>query len=99
MAAEATVEVLYSTGVVGIVRASSWEEAQAKASAMITAGLTVVEVSLSTPNAVQAICAVAADHPGAIVGAGTVCDPAAALAVIEAGARIIVTPFLQPAVI
>ncbi|MGH3714982.1 MAG: bifunctional 4-hydroxy-2-oxoglutarate aldolase/2-dehydro-3-deoxy-phosphogluconate aldolase [Micromonosporaceae bacterium] len=85
--------------VVGILRADSGEAARRAGEALIAGGLTVVEVSLTTPDAVDTIKALAAGYPDATIGAGTVLDEASARLSILAGARFLVSPTVAPAVI
>ena len=61
------------------------------AEALVGGGLPVLEVTLRTPAALDAIRAMRA-VPGAIVGAGTVLDPAQLAAAIDAGAQFAVSP-------
>ena len=63
------------------------------AEALVAGGLTVLEVTLRTPAALDAIRAMKA-VPGAIVGAGTVTSPDQFAAAIDAGAEFIVSPGL-----
>ncbi|GGE10055.1 ketohydroxyglutarate aldolase [Polymorphobacter glacialis] len=63
------------------------------AEALVAGGLPVLEVTLRTPAALE-IIAEMAKVPGAIVGAGTVLNPADLAAAIAAGARFIVSPGL-----
>lgn len=63
------------------------------AEALVAGGLPVLEVTLRTPAALDVIAAMAR-VPGAIVGAGTVLNPADLNAAITAGARFIVSPGL-----
>ena len=65
----------------------------ALAETFVGAGLPVLEVTLRTPVALDAIRAMA-EVPGAIVGAGTVLNPAQLDQAIEAGSRFIVSPGL-----
>jgi 2-dehydro-3-deoxyphosphogluconate aldolase/(4S)-4-hydroxy-2-oxoglutarate aldolase len=67
---------------------------------LIAAGLGAVEVSLTTPGALDAIEQLAAEAPpGVVIGAGTVIDAAAAQAAIRCGARLLVSPIVAPDVI
>ncbi len=61
-------------------------------------GLRVLEITLTTPGALEAIAELSRDD-GLIVGAGTVLDPGSALAVAQAGGRFAMSPVLQPEVI
>jgi 2-dehydro-3-deoxyphosphogluconate aldolase/(4S)-4-hydroxy-2-oxoglutarate aldolase len=63
------------------------------AEALIAGGLPLLEVTLRTPAALEVIAEMA-KVPGAIVGAGTVLNPADLAASIEAGAKFIVSPGL-----
>jgi 2-dehydro-3-deoxyphosphogluconate aldolase / (4S)-4-hydroxy-2-oxoglutarate aldolase len=63
------------------------------ATALVAGGLPLLEVTLRTPAALQVIAEMAR-VPGAIVGAGTVLNPADLDAALAAGARFIVSPGL-----
>ena len=63
------------------------------AETLVEAGLPVIEVTLRTPGALDAIRAMAG-VAGAIVGAGTVLDEAQLARAIDAGSRFIVSPGL-----
>ncbi|WP_043639417.1 bifunctional 4-hydroxy-2-oxoglutarate aldolase/2-dehydro-3-deoxy-phosphogluconate aldolase [Nonomuraea candida] len=85
--------------VFGIVRSAGPQEAVAAAEAVLDAGLRAVEVALTTPRALTAVARLTETRPGALVGAGTVLDAAAARAAVEAGARFLVSPSLSAEVI
>jgi len=65
----------------------------ALAETLVGAGLPVIEVTLRTAGALDAIRAMA-DVEGAVVGAGTVLDEAQLAQAIDAGAQFIVSPGL-----
>lgn len=65
----------------------------ALAETFVAAGLPVIEVTLRTSNALDAIRAMAR-VPGAIVGAGTVLDEAQLAQAVDAGSRFLVSPGL-----
>lgn len=69
------------------------EQAVAIGTALVQGGLKVLEVTLRTPRALEAMAAMAAIE-GAIVGAGTVLDEAQLDQALEAGAKFIVSPGL-----
>lgn len=69
------------------------EHAVPIAEALVAGGLPVLEVTLRTPVALDAIAAMK-EVPGAIVGAGTVLDPAQLRGALAAGAEFIVSPGL-----
>lgn len=90
---EQTVSRLRDTGVIPIIRAPSADVALPVAEALFQAGLTVVEITLTVPNAIDAIRQVAKLLAGKmLIGAGTVTDADAANRAIDAGAEFIVTP-------
>lgn len=66
------------------------------AEALVAGGLPVLEVTLRTPCALDAIRAMR-KVPGAVVGAGTVLNPRDLDAALEAGSEFIVSPGLTPA--
>ncbi|MFJ4919432.1 bifunctional 4-hydroxy-2-oxoglutarate aldolase/2-dehydro-3-deoxy-phosphogluconate aldolase [Streptomyces sp. NPDC088725] len=62
------------------------------ARALVAGGLPAIEVTLRTPAALDAIRAIAAEVPDAVVGAGTVITPTAVAESVSAGARFLVSP-------
>ncbi|HWM37877.1 MAG TPA: bifunctional 4-hydroxy-2-oxoglutarate aldolase/2-dehydro-3-deoxy-phosphogluconate aldolase [Streptomyces sp.] len=85
--------------VLGIVRSSTPHEAVEAGEAVVDAGLGTVEVALTTPDALSAVTRLRETRPGAVVGAGTVLDEAAAGAAVRAGASFLVSPSLHPQVV
>jgi 2-dehydro-3-deoxyphosphogluconate aldolase/(4S)-4-hydroxy-2-oxoglutarate aldolase len=69
------------------------EDAVPIAEALVAGGLPVLEVTLRTPAALDAIRAMK-QVPGAVVGAGTVLDPVQLAEARAAGAEFIVSPGL-----
>jgi 2-dehydro-3-deoxyphosphogluconate aldolase/(4S)-4-hydroxy-2-oxoglutarate aldolase len=85
--------------VVGIVRTTTAETAVTGARTLLDAGLRSVEVPLTNSGALRAIEQLVAEYPEATIGAGTVLDEASAVAAIRAGAKFLVSPNLNPAVV
>ncbi len=75
------------------------EDAVPLAKALVAGGLKVLEVTLRTDAALDAIRAIAAEVEGAIVGAGTVTTPAHLQAVKEAGGVFAISPGATPALL
>jgi 2-dehydro-3-deoxyphosphogluconate aldolase / (4S)-4-hydroxy-2-oxoglutarate aldolase len=69
------------------------------AAALTDAGLPCAEITFRTPNAAEAIRRMAAEYPSMLVGAGTVLTPEQAARARDAGARFIVAPGFNPAVV
>ena len=83
-------------GLVPVLRADSEEEALAIAYALEAGGVTILEVTMTVPGAVDAIRRLASEAGDRIlVGAGTVLDPETARVCMLAGARFIVSPALN----
>ncbi|MBF9234711.1 bifunctional 4-hydroxy-2-oxoglutarate aldolase/2-dehydro-3-deoxy-phosphogluconate aldolase [Microvirga alba] len=62
------------------------------AHALLGAGLSVIEITLRTPQALDAISAIAKAVPDAVIAAGTVLHESQIREVVDAGAKFIVTP-------
>ncbi|MER6080111.1 bifunctional 4-hydroxy-2-oxoglutarate aldolase/2-dehydro-3-deoxy-phosphogluconate aldolase [Streptomyces sp. NPDC001833] len=84
--------VLDLAPVVPVVVVEDAADAVPLARALVDGGLPVIEVTLRTPAALDAIRAVAAAVPDAVVGAGTVLTPAHVAECVAAGARFLVSP-------
>lgn len=91
----AVLERITTTGLIPVIRARSADEAAAVVDAIQAGGLSVLEITMTVPNAVQLIGDVVRRAPAALVGAGTVLDPETARACIAAGARFVVSPALN----
>lgn len=85
--------ILAAAPVIPVLVVERLEDAVPIAEALVEGGLPALEVTLRTPVALAAIRAMRA-VPGAIVGAGTVLDPAQLEAAQDAGATFIVSPGL-----
>jgi 2-dehydro-3-deoxyphosphogluconate aldolase / (4S)-4-hydroxy-2-oxoglutarate aldolase len=66
------------------------------ARALVAGGLPVIEVTLRTPAALEAVRAIAAEVEGAVVGVGTVLAASDLQAAQQAGARFAVSPGAAP---
>ncbi|WP_114226739.1 MULTISPECIES: bifunctional 4-hydroxy-2-oxoglutarate aldolase/2-dehydro-3-deoxy-phosphogluconate aldolase [Sphingomonas] len=86
-------EVMTAAPVIPVLVLDGSIDPAALAETLVAAGLPVLEVTLRTPQALDAIRAMT-KVPGAIVGAGTVLNPAQLDQALEAGAEFIVAPGL-----
>jgi len=94
------VQRLLDPGIIAIIRADSSDQLVEAAGALLAGGVTVMEVTMTTPDALAVITAVAGQFGSAIlIGVGTVTDPDTARAAVAAGAEFIVTPVTKPEVI
>ncbi|MEU3981723.1 bifunctional 4-hydroxy-2-oxoglutarate aldolase/2-dehydro-3-deoxy-phosphogluconate aldolase [Streptomyces sp. NPDC026672] len=88
----AAASVLDLAPVVPVVVIEDAADAVPLARALVAGGLPAIEVTLRTPAALDAIRAVAAEVPDAVVGAGTVLTPEQVGLAVAAGARFLVSP-------
>ena len=93
------IDAIGAVRVVAVLTIDDAGSASGLAAALVDGGLPVVEYTLRTPAAIDAIRRVASEVPAAIVGAGSVTSAAAAVEAIDAGARFIVSPGLDEGVI
>jgi 2-dehydro-3-deoxyphosphogluconate aldolase/(4S)-4-hydroxy-2-oxoglutarate aldolase len=97
LTADALLSRIARDRVVAIIRGRDAEASVATCLTLVEAGISLLEVSLTTERALQVIEQVAAHLPGdVLLGAGTVVDPADVARVMDAGARYLVTPSLAP---
>ncbi|NIO03920.1 MAG: bifunctional 4-hydroxy-2-oxoglutarate aldolase/2-dehydro-3-deoxy-phosphogluconate aldolase [Proteobacteria bacterium] len=90
-------EMIRETGVVAIIRAKTSGDLVEAAEAIKAGGLGVIEVTMTTPGALNVISeATQRFGTEVLFGAGTVLDPETARAAILAGAQFIVSPTLNP---
>ncbi|HVO09893.1 MAG TPA: bifunctional 4-hydroxy-2-oxoglutarate aldolase/2-dehydro-3-deoxy-phosphogluconate aldolase [Vicinamibacteria bacterium] len=92
---KAVLERITVTGLIPVIRAQSADEAQAVVEAIQAGGVSILEITMTVPNAVKLIEQVVGYASGALVGAGTVLDAETARACIAAGARFVVSPALN----
>jgi len=86
-------QIMRLAPVIPVIVIDRVEDAVPMAEALVAGGLPVLEVTLRTPAALDALTAMKAVK-GAIVGAGTVLAPAMLASAIHAGAEFIVSPGL-----
>lgn len=85
---------------VAILRGIQPHEAIAIGAALVAAGVRLIEVPLNSPDPFASIAALHAEFGGnTLIGAGTVLDLAAVERLAATGARLMVTPNTNPAVI
>ncbi|MGC1362046.1 MAG: bifunctional 4-hydroxy-2-oxoglutarate aldolase/2-dehydro-3-deoxy-phosphogluconate aldolase [Silvibacterium sp.] len=95
-----TKQTLEQIGLIPVLRARSVEEGHSLVDAMMAGGVTVVEVTMTVPNALRLLRELKQRHGDSLLlGSGTVTDAAQAEATIDAGAEFVVSPSLHPDVI
>ncbi len=86
-------DIMRTSAVIPVLVIDDAATAEPLAEALVAGGLRVLEVTLRTSAALDAICAMKR-VPGAIVGAGTVVNAEQFAQVMDAGAEFIVSPGL-----
>jgi 2-dehydro-3-deoxyphosphogluconate aldolase/(4S)-4-hydroxy-2-oxoglutarate aldolase len=90
------VQLMRAGPVIPVIVIETLEEAVPLARALVDGGVRVLEVTLRTPVALQAVEAIAREVEGAIVGVGTITRPEDFEQSIKAGALFGVSPGLTP---
>lgn len=91
---------LRETGVMAILRARSADRFGEGSRTLVDAGITCLEITLTSPGALEAIKAIRAELPDTVdIGAGTVTEADQVRAVVEAGAGFVVSPSFEPEVV
>ncbi len=92
-------DIMNTSPVIPVMVINKLEHAVPLANALVEGGLKVLEITLRTPVALEAIKKIKAEVPNAIVGAGTVINLETLNQVLEAGAEFIVSPGVTDTVI
>lgn len=87
------------SGVVAVVRLTDARIGTEVARALLAGGVAAIEITMTVPRAPDLIAELSRLLPDALIGAGTVTDPATARTVIDAGARFVVSPVFRPAIV
>nr|HPI74751.1 2-dehydro-3-deoxyphosphogluconate aldolase [bacterium] len=97
---EKNLQSLMDSGIVAIVRANTSEGLLRVVEAIEKGGVRAIEVTMTTPKAIETIAAVTEKYQGdVLVGVGTVLDEATARMAILAGAKFVVAPNLNEEVV
>lgn len=87
-----TESLLDRVPVIPVVVIDDVDRAVPLARALVAGGLPVIELTLRTPVAMEAIRRIADEVPEILVGAGTIVEPGQAKEAAEAGAQFLVSP-------
>ena len=89
-------DIMTAAPVIPVLTIEDPEHAVPLARALVAGGLPVLEVTLRTPRALEAVAAMVREVPDAVVGAGTVLEPEDLRQALDAGACFAVSPGLTP---
>ena len=97
---ETTAEIIERVGLIPVLRARTPAQAHAVVRAMIAGGVTIVEVTMTVPGAIDLLRELKLEYGSdLLLGSGTVTTGDQAEATIEAGAEFVVSPSFHPDVI
>lgn len=100
MKRDEALEIILATKVIAVIRMKDPAKLRPVVEAVQKGGVKAIEITMTTPGALESIRALAAAKPaGVLIGAGTVVDAAVAKAVLAAGADFVVSPILDHDVI
>ncbi len=97
---ESTQQIIERVGLIPVLRAKSVAQGRAIVDAMIAGGVTVVEVTMTVPGAIDLLKELNKEYGAKLLlGSGTVTTADQAQATIDAGAEFVVSPSFHPEVI
>ena len=92
-------EILRAGPVIPVIVIQEVEHAVPLAKALLEGGVRVLEVTLRSEAAMEAIARISREVPEALVGAGTVTSPRDLAQITEAGAKFAISPGLTPSLL
>jgi len=98
-ASQTLAQAMQQLPLIAILRGLTPLEAPATGQALVDSGFAIIEVPLNSPEALQSIKALTSLFPQTLIGAGTVLNPEQVMDVHAAGARLVVSPNFNAAVV
>ncbi len=100
MTKQDTLACIKESGLIAIIRSESSKGLVKAAHALYTAGIKAVEISLTTPDALNAVEVIRQGLPeGCLIGVGTVMQGDTVILSQRAGGQFVVSPVFKPSVI
>ena len=97
---ETTAQIIERVGLIPVLRARNAAQAHAVVKAMLAGGVTVVEVTMTVPGAIDLLKELKKEYGSTLLlGSGTVTTAEQAEATIDAGAEFVVSPSFHPEVV
>ena len=94
------ISLLTDPGIIAVVRAPKAAQVLPLSEALIAGGVIAIEITMTTPNAIEAIReATRQIGPRGVMGVGTLLDAQTCRQAIEAGAEFVVSPILRPEIV
>jgi len=98
-ASQTLAKAMQQLPLIAILRGLTPLEAPAMGQALVDSGFAIIEVPLNSPEALQSIKALTSLFPQTLIGAGTVLNPQQVMDIHAVGARLVVSPNLNAAVV
>jgi 2-dehydro-3-deoxyphosphogluconate aldolase / (4S)-4-hydroxy-2-oxoglutarate aldolase len=92
-------ERIKEIGVIPAIRVCSAEDAHFAADSVASGGISIVEITMTVPDAFNLISHLVSHHKKMIVGAGTVLDTETARRCVDAGANFLTAPGFNQAIV
>jgi 2-dehydro-3-deoxyphosphogluconate aldolase/(4S)-4-hydroxy-2-oxoglutarate aldolase len=99
MHVETIIRRIGEIGIMPVIRAANSAEALRAVEAICAGGISIVEITMTVPDAPRVLREVARANSEFLVGAGTVLNAEQAEICIDAGARFLISPGLAPEVL
>ncbi|HEX4311115.1 MAG TPA: bifunctional 4-hydroxy-2-oxoglutarate aldolase/2-dehydro-3-deoxy-phosphogluconate aldolase [Acidobacteriaceae bacterium] len=100
MRIEETKKTIERSGIMPVLRARTEWEGHALVAALVAGGITVMEVTMTVPGAVDLLRALKKEYGDRLLlGSGTVTDAEQVAATVDAGAEFVVSPSFHPEVV
>lgn len=99
MASTQTLQRIKSEKVIALIRADGPDHLLECAQALSAGGIRIIELTMTTPDAIEVLATVSRELPEVMFGLGTVLDEATVAKGLSAGAHFIVTPAVKPDII
>ncbi|KAF5189106.1 KHG/KDPG aldolase [Thalictrum thalictroides] len=90
--ATTTLAAIQTSGIIACLRAQSGELAMKAAQAALNAGISVLEITMTTPDVFEVLQGLVQQYPSSILGVGTVLNVVGAQCAIKAGAKFLMSP-------
>ncbi len=100
MTKQDALDCIEESGLIAIIRSESSKGLVQAAHALYAAGIKAVEISLTTPDALDAVASIRQDLPqGCLIGVGTVMQGDTVISSQRAGGQFVVSPVFKPSVV
>ena len=94
------VQKIIDDGAVAVIRMSDSQKLLRVAEALLEGGISALEITMTTPNALKVIEEASRELPGEVlIGVGSVLDSETALLAINAGAKYVVSPIFKTEIV